>query len=133
MSYERRSKNIFCRKSPASGDNLDSFAPSQPYSILDITEDLSKLETFEKTTGKYRLPQSVKPCILDLLSERASIRTLESWRVHCIITGELKRVAETSNQIQKKLEKWGKATSSEILTVKKQPTINGYVLDSSPT
>lgn len=133
MSYERRSKNIFCRKSPPSGDNMGSFTPSQPYSILDITKDLSKLETIRETTSKYRLPPGVKPCILDLLSERGSIQTLENWKVPCTISGELKRVAETSNQIQKKLENWEKPTPSEILTVKKSTIYQRVHLGLIPT
>lgn len=110
MSDEQRSHNRFWKKSSPFGDNMGFFAPSQPYCLLDITEDLSKLETIEETTSKYRLPPGVKPCISALLSRRGSIRTLESRRVPCIIAGELKRVGQTSNQIQKKLEKWGKAT-----------------------
>lgn len=122
MSNEQRSRHIFCRKSPPSGDNMGSFTPSQPYSPLDITEDLSKLAAFEETTSKYRLPSGVKPCISDLLSRCGSIRILESWRVHCIITAELKRVAETSNQVQKRLENWGKATLQRFLRSKSQPS-----------
>lgn len=84
------------------------------YSLLKVTSDLKQLEDFEKQVRKYRLPQDVKPCILNLLSAEGLLQTLENWKVPSIIACELKRVGYTHSQVEKRLERWEKARPSEI-------------------
>lgn len=84
------------------------------YSLLQVTDKLKELEDFERTTSKYRLPQDVKLCILGLLADKEPLETLENWKVPCIIACELKRVGYTLSQVERRLERWGKARPSEV-------------------
>jgi len=114
MSEDHQLNNMLGKKNLPSNESVDSFTPGQHYSLLKVTNSLKRLESFEKATGKYRLPADIKPCILNLLSKRGPIQTLENWKVPCIIACELKRIGQTSDQVQRRLENWGKATPSEI-------------------
>ncbi len=84
------------------------------YSLLGVTGDLRELQEFEKTTSKYKLPPSPKPCILKLLNNREVVETEERWKVPAIIACELKRAGCGQNQVIRRLELWGNASFSEI-------------------
>ena len=59
-------------------------------------EDLEKLEDFERTRGKLRLPTDIKPCIVKLL-EGPSVREADNPFIAAV---ELHRVGRTEKQIE---------------------------------
>ncbi|GAH95089.1 unnamed protein product [marine sediment metagenome] len=66
-------------------------------------DDLEKLQEFEKTRGKLRLPLDIKPCITDLLNGHnpASKQGLNPFIIAC----ELHRVGKNQQQIKSLLTK----------------------------
>ena len=59
-------------------------------------EDIEKLEDFEKTRGKLRLPAELKPCIADLIKNPVSINELKPFVIGC----ELNRIGTTEKKIE---------------------------------
>ena len=70
-------------------------------------EDLEKLQSFEKTRGKLRLPSDIKPCIVKLL-DNPSVKEADN---PFIIGCELHRVGRTEKQIDSLLTRLGIRTS----------------------
>jgi len=66
-------------------------------------EDLEKLQDFERTRGKLRLPIDVKPCIAKLLDD-PSVREADN---PFIVACELHRVGRTEKQIDSLLTRLG--------------------------
>ncbi|GAI46875.1 unnamed protein product, partial [marine sediment metagenome] len=58
-------------------------------------EEIKRLEDFERTRGKLRLPTDIKPCIVKLL-EDPSVREADN---PFIVACELHRVGRTEKQI----------------------------------
>ncbi len=66
-------------------------------------EDLEKLQDFERTRGKLRLPADIKPCIVKLL-EGPSVREADNPFIAAV---ELHRVGRTEKQIDSLLTRLG--------------------------
>ena len=66
-------------------------------------EDLEKLQDFERTRRKLRLPADIKPCIVKLL-EDPSVREADN---PFIVACELHRVGRTEKQIDSLLTRLG--------------------------
>ncbi len=63
-------------------------------------DDLEKLEKFERTRGKLRLPAEIKPCIANLIDgESAAKKGINPFIIAC----ELHRVGKSEKQIEKVL------------------------------
>ena len=86
----------------------------EAYSLMEVTDTLEELEDIERVNKIYRLPPTVKPCILEILGSKGALQTEDSWMVPCIIACELKRVGCTPSQAGRKLEIWRHATPSEV-------------------
>jgi len=59
-------------------------------------EDIEKLEDFERTRGKLRLPAELKPCIANLIENPAFIDGLKPFIIGC----ELQRIGTTEKKIE---------------------------------
>ncbi len=70
-------------------------------------EDLEKLQDFERTRGKLRLPTDIKPCIIELIKDPSFKDGINSFIVGC----ELFRVGKTEKEIDFFLTKLGIKTS----------------------
>lgn len=70
-------------------------------------EEIERLEDFERTRGKLRLPLDIKPCIAKLLDD-PSIREADN---PFIVACELHRVGRTEKQIDSLLTRLGISVS----------------------
>jgi len=59
-------------------------------------QDIEKLEDFERTRGKLRLPADIKPCIADLIKNPVSINELKPFVIGC----ELQRIGTPEKKIE---------------------------------
>ena len=88
------------KASRRAGGFCNSFLPGTKGIIL---QDLEKLQEFEKTRGKLRLPLDIKPCIIALLDgdNPAAKIALNPFIIAC----ELHRVGKNEKQIEDLLNK----------------------------
>lgn len=96
------------------------------YSLFEVTSHLQELEQFEETISRHRLPPDVKPCLLKVLNGRELPKTMEMWKVPCVIAGELRRVGQTAQQVTRALKRWHRASTSEIDSAVRTTFEKGY-------
>jgi len=114
MSHHSNSHENINRKGPSPYGKGALPTKGESYSLLAVTNNLAELEQLEKTNRKYRLPPTVKPCLLKLLGSKESLGAEEKWRIPSIIACELRRVGNTSKQVQRKLQRWGQARPHHV-------------------
>jgi len=59
-------------------------------------EDLEKLQQYEKTRSKTRLPETVKPCLMSLIAKREKLEGDQAFILAC----ELQRVGKQPKRIE---------------------------------
>jgi len=62
--------------------------------------DLEKLQEYEKTRSKFRLPETVKPCLMSLIGNKEKLRGDQPFILAC----ELNRVGKQAKRIEKILD-----------------------------
>jgi len=63
-------------------------------------EDIDKLQQYEKTRSKTRLPETVKPCLMSLINKKQKLGGEEAFILAC----ELHRVGKQPKRIEKILD-----------------------------
>lgn len=89
-------------------------------------DQLERLQEYEKTRAKWRLPETVKPCLMSLIGSKEKLKGDQAF----IIATELHRVGKNAKRIEKILDSLY-TKQSKINSILKSLRIKDYKYDCS--